>query len=227
MSTRATEALRPSESDEAMQFLSSGSGAPAAKFPTVGTKVAGEIVEVLPERQARQYKRNAEDPDVPKTFPNGDPVMETPIIVQLDDGFTPLRESDTGRRGFYCQQGSGLFKAIAEAARKVGEEPKPGAYLEVEFVAEVPGKGSVPKKVYSAKLHPEGTWENSSSDDAEEAPTGGGFLGAAPVDDDALTENFEKIMASGPSKVADTPAPPAKRGKARPASTPPKGFGLF
>lgn len=207
-----------------MQFLSSGSGAPAAKFPTVGTKVAGEIIEVLPERQARQYKREATDPDIPKTFPNGDPVMETPIIVQLDDGFTPLRDTDTGRRGFYCQQGSGLFKAIAEAARKVGEEPKPGAYLEVEFVAEVQGKGSQPKKVYAATLYPEGTWETTST---EEAPSRGGFLGAPPVDDDALTENFEKIMASGPSKVADTPAPPAKRGKARPASTPPKGFGLF
>jgi hypothetical protein len=104
-------------------------------------------------------------------------------------------------------------------------------YLEVEFVAQVPGQGSVPKKVYAATLYPEGTWENSSSDDdsdaAEEGPSKGGFLGAAPVDDAAMTDNFEKIMASGPSKGAATAAAPAKRGKAKPASTPPKGFGLF
>lgn len=204
-----------------MSFLGSGSGAPAAKFPTVGTKVAGEIVEVLPERQAREYKRDPSDPDIPKTFKDGSPVMETPIIVQLDDGFTPLRDSDTGRRGFYCQKGSGLYKAVAEAARKAGEEPKPGCYLEVEFVAEVSGKGNVPKKVYAAKLFPEGTWENTSTD----VTPSGGFLTPAE-EDDPLTVNFEKIMASGPgSKKTETPA--RRTGKVQPTSNPPKGHGLF
>lgn len=180
-------------------------GAPSAKFPTPGTKVGGRILEIQPERQAREFKRadEAHLPDVPKTFKNGDPVMELPIIVQLPVGFVPTSDRDTGRRGFYIQKGSGLYKALIEGIRRTGVQPQVGGYLEVEYVESVPGKGPVPKKLYAVTR-----LEGPGSD--------GAFL---EVDDDPEDE-------VAPAPAAEVPAPRA-RPRARAAATPPSGNGAI
>lgn len=184
-------------------------GAPSAKFPTPGTKVGGRILEIQPERQAREYKRadQAHLPDVPKTFPNGDPVMELPIIVQLAQ-FTPANDRDTGRRGFYIQKSSGLYKALVEGIRRTGVQPEVGGYLEIEFIESVQGKGPVPKKLYAVTRL-----------EAPGASTGS-FLSVA--DDPEEDEAPVTVPAqAAPAKV------PASRPRARAAATPPSGDGAI
>lgn len=204
-----------------MGFLdSAGLNAPSAKFPRIGTKVGGEVVEVLPERQAMEYRSDRTAPQKPKTFPNGDPVMEYPVIIQLAE-FQKVRETDTGRRGFYAQKSSGLYKAIVQACRNARKEVGPGDYLDVEFIAEIPGKGSVPKKAYAATLYPAGTWEHLFPKGGGTPTGGGGFLDGDIDDED--DDDRELVGAA----AAPSPAVPRARPRARTAATPPSAGGAI
>ena len=79
-----------------------GSSAPAAKFETPGTTIAGTILYPPKSFHEREYDPNNPGGGAPKYFPSGDPIMSASVQIQ-----TQLRDpsiaDDDGTRTLYIQ----------------------------------------------------------------------------------------------------------------------------
>lgn len=132
----------------ANDFLLAG-GTPSARFPTVGTTVAGTVVRVGDPVQQRDF-----DSGEPKTWDNGDPMMQLPVDVQTDQRDPDLTDDD-GVRTLYIK--AQLKKAVADAVRKAKAKGlEVGGTLSVTYASdgEVKKRGMNPPKVYTATYTP-------------------------------------------------------------------------
>lgn len=96
-------------SDSGMDILLGG--APAAKFPTIGTKVVGKVLS--------QQKQQSKDMDSGKLkfWDDGNPVWEIVFTLQTDERDPSIEDDDGTRRVFARGQ---MLKAIGQALRKAG-----------------------------------------------------------------------------------------------------------
>jgi len=119
------------------------SGGKSATFPTVGTVVTGTIT-AEPKAQQQTDMKTGE----PKTFQNGDPMMQIIVSLQTTDRED---DEDDGIRQLYVK--ANMLKAIREAVQTAGAKGlEPGGVLTVKYVAdgEVKTKGFNPPKLYAA-----------------------------------------------------------------------------
>jgi hypothetical protein len=122
-------------------------GAPAAKFPEVGTVVKGKVLG--------QKKRQARDIDGElKVWEDGSAVEEVVFTLQTDDRDPALEDDDGARRIF---AGGQMLKAIGAAIRKAGwSKPLVGGQLAVKYKEDgvPPRKGYHAPKIYVALYEP-------------------------------------------------------------------------
>jgi hypothetical protein len=121
-------------------ILSSASGAPALKFPDVGTTHKG-VITGKEARQQTDFKTGE-----PKVWTDGKPMME--VIVTLD-----LGGDEEGR--LFCR--GQLLKAVREAIRNANATTlEIGGTLAVQFTHEEPSttRGYNPAKCYRAQYQP-------------------------------------------------------------------------
>jgi hypothetical protein len=139
-----------------------GAGAPAVKFPTVGTTVTGVISGELEMRQ-----RNDIITGEPQTWPDGNPKMQMIVPLQTDLRDPEIPDDDGMRRLFIPDPG-GLKAAIGKALKDAGVKGglEQGATLTVTFSSETPPKqkGLNPAKNYVATYtRPSDTFFNGHS----------------------------------------------------------------
>lgn len=130
-------------------FLMGGGGA-ATAFPKdtpVGTVVGGTIVSTEVRQQTDYITKE------PKTWSNGDPMMQLVVVVQTDedDG-----GDDDGRRAFYLKGGSKRKDttqgAVSEAVRKAGASGlEIGGKLEMALIGTEPSDRGNDRKLWSAR----------------------------------------------------------------------------
>lgn len=128
------------------EILMGAGGPPAAGFPTIGTRVGGQVV-------AEPTSRQQTDPVTgePKLFPGGQPMMVVIVQVQTDMR-DPQVEGDDGIRSLWI--GGKAQKVVREACVRAGSPQgvEIGGYLELTYVGdEAPsGKGLRGSKLYTA-----------------------------------------------------------------------------
>ena len=123
-------------------------GAPAAKFPTIGTIIKGKVLA--------QQKRQSTDMDTgdPQVWSNGDPVWELVFTLQTADRDVDNPDDDGTRRLFARGQ---MLKAIGIALRKAHwSKPLKGGELAVQYQSDGPQtrRGFNPPKIYVARFTP-------------------------------------------------------------------------
>jgi hypothetical protein len=187
---------------------------PAIKLPTTpGGRVAGTVVELLPERQANKYRTPAEvaanAPRIGDFWParNGEaprPKMQQGIVLQLGPGFAKLNSNDKGLRTLYVTEGDPRSRAFRDYNRANRVQPQVGMFLELEFVGTEVGQGPNPKQVWKVNR-------------LEQAAAGGGIF-------DGDNEPFEDEPELA---TVGAPAVPAARPRARAAASPPQGNGAI
>lgn len=129
-----------------------GGGGKSAKFEAVGDTVTGVICAPPELRQQTDIKTG-----LPKTWDNGDPVMQLVVKLQTDQ-----REDaeDDGVRNLYVSGGfkrASLQKAVADALRTAKVKGlEVGGTLAVRYTGEEPNsvKGFNPAKLYAAQYTP-------------------------------------------------------------------------
>ena len=122
--------------------LAGGGGVPSLRFPTIGTKYTGVVVEAPAIVQSRDFESGE-----PATWPDGNPKMA--VVIQLT--------VDGEERSLWAAKPSALFKSLQEAQRQAGSRIIPGGKLEVEFNAEEPNKKNArlnPTKLYRVLYTP-------------------------------------------------------------------------
>jgi hypothetical protein len=123
-----------------------GGGIKSAAFPTPGTTVGGPIIRPPQVRQQTDF-----DSGNPKTFDNGDPMMQIVVQVQTDER-DPADQADDGVRAFYVK--GQMQQAVRDAVRAAGGKGlEVGGQLFIRFTGTEPnsrGRGQ-DKKVYAAK----------------------------------------------------------------------------
>lgn len=106
-----------------------GGGAPSAKFPTIGTTVAGRITERPYTEQQRDYTTG----DL-KFWDDGKPQMQLVITLATNER-DPQKTDDDGTRRLYVK--GQMKNAIAQAVRAAGATMlEHGAHLSVTYAAD-------------------------------------------------------------------------------------------
>lgn len=116
-----------------------GGGLAAAKFPTIGTSIAGRIVRKPEARQQTDIETGE-----PLTFANGDPRMQ--IVVNLATAERdPAKPEDDGERALYIK--GNMLNAIRDAVRKTGAAGlEVGGNLTITYV----GDGEKKNRAFNA-----------------------------------------------------------------------------
>jgi hypothetical protein len=125
-----------------------GSGAKSATFPQIGATITGRIVRT-PEVRQQTTPEGA-----PKTFDNGDPMLQLVVQLQTDER-DPQDLEDDGIRGLYIK--SNMLNAVRDAVRRSGAKGLDvGGTLTVQYTSdgEVKRKGFNPPKIYAARYVP-------------------------------------------------------------------------
>jgi len=122
------------------------SGAPSAKFPTVGTTCKGTVV-------AAEKTQQTDIDGNPLTWDNGDPRWQVVITLQTDDR-DPAIDGDAGERRLFAK--AQMLNAIKEAIRTAGARGLDvGATLAVQYVDDGEAKpGRTAPKIYRAQYQP-------------------------------------------------------------------------
>lgn len=126
-----------------------GGGTKSASFPAIGTSISGRIVRE-PKVQQQTDAKTGE----PKTFNNGDPMMQLVVQVQTDERDATDTEDD-GVRAIYIK--AKMLAAVREAVRKSGAKGlEVGGELTVTYVAdgEKTNKAFNAPKLYTAAYRP-------------------------------------------------------------------------
>ena len=121
-------------------------GAPAAKFPTVGTVVKGKVLS-----QKKQQSRDMATGDF-KTWDNGDPMYEIVFTLATEERDPQVEDDDGTRRLFARGQ---MLNAIGQALRKAQwKNTLVGGTLGVKYDhdGEAKTRGFSPPKVYVARF---------------------------------------------------------------------------
>lgn len=126
-------------------FLLGGGGAPAAKFPTIGTVIKGTV---LNSEVAQQIDFATQKP---KFYDDGNPAMQVVITVQTDDR-DPSIENDDGKRRLFVR--GQMREALGDALRGTGAKLEKGGTLAVQYVADKPSNKGNPAKQYRAQYAP-------------------------------------------------------------------------
>jgi hypothetical protein len=126
-----------------------GGGVTSAAFPEIGTTVSGRICWGPEARQQTDM-----DTGEPKTFPNGDPMMQ--IIVHLETAERdPANPDDDGTRALYIK--FNLLNAVRAAVKTAKVKGlQIGGVLTVTYAGdgEQKKKGFNPPKLYTATYQP-------------------------------------------------------------------------
>jgi hypothetical protein len=125
-------------------FLSGG-GPPSAKFKDIGTTVKG-IVESANVSQQTDFATGA-----PKTWDDGQPMMQLVVVLQTDDRDAEVEDDDGKRRLFVKGQ---MRSAVIEALKAAGTKAiEPGGTLAVRYAEDGEQKraGHNAPKVYVAQ----------------------------------------------------------------------------
>ena len=119
------------------------SGAPAAKFPEIGTTVKGTVIAAEVKQQTDM------DTGQPLTWDNGDPRMQLIVTLQTDERDPDLNDDDGTRRLF--AKGN-MLTAIKAAVKKANARLEPGGTLVVKYSGdgEQKKRGFNPPKLYEA-----------------------------------------------------------------------------
>jgi hypothetical protein len=126
-----------------------GGGAPSVKWPTVGTKVVGEIVETATTQQTDF------DDGSPKFWKDGSPKMQAVITLQTDERDPDVPDDDGKRRLFVSSWR--MRDAIRDAIKTAGARHlEHGGKLAVQYTSDgvdEAGTGN-PPKIYTAQYKP-------------------------------------------------------------------------
>lgn len=113
---------------------------PSASFKTVGQQYSGVVAYPTEDRQAREFGT-----DKLKVWPDGEPVIQTRIVLRQDDGTEVA---------VYAQQSSNMARAITDAIVKA-EAPdiEVGGRLTVTYTGTDPESKNPaqPAKMYKAE----------------------------------------------------------------------------
>ena len=151
-------------SDDGMDLLLGG--APAAKFPTVGTVIKGKVIG-----QKKQQSKDMATGEV-KLWDDGSPIWEIVFTLQTDDRDPAIEDDDGNRRLFARGQ---MLKAIGQALRKAHwNSSLVGGTLGVKYAKD----GEPSKRGFSAPKLYQAIFEPPSGADEFDAMAG------APVYDD-------------------------------------------
>lgn len=137
-----------------------GGGAPSARFPTKGTRVAGEVLAVPETRQQTDMVTKA-----PKFYKNGDPMMSVVVRIQTEMRDPSIPNDDGERRCFVKGR---AIKALREAVKAAGvKRIEPGGYFAMQWVDSMLPTGGLPEgeKIYQFTYTPPAA--SASSDEAD------------------------------------------------------------
>lgn len=123
----------------------------------IGDKISGVVVS------AERAQQRDFDTGTPMEWDNGDPRMETVIIVGDTGLVDPEMDNDTGERALHLRggnfkvaEGTGLAGEVAlrEAMKKAGIRCEPGCKIQavITGLAEPTGRGKNPAKLFTIKL---------------------------------------------------------------------------
>jgi hypothetical protein len=134
-------------SDQSVNDLIMGGGAPSVKWPTPGTKVVGEIVNLTTAQQT-----DKETGDL-KFWKDGRPKMQVVATLQTDERDPEILDDDGQRRLFVSSWR--MRNAIADAIRAAGARGlEVGGKLAVQFTDTEDAGTSIPAKRYVAQYKP-------------------------------------------------------------------------
>jgi len=135
-------------SNQAANDLIMGGGAPAAKFPAVGSMVRGKITD-LTTGQQRDFATQEL-----KTWKDGSPMMQAIITMQTDEHDPDIPNDDGKRRVFVSSKS--MREAIRDAIIASGQrELVIGGELAVAYVGDGQPEGNLnPPKLYRAEYGP-------------------------------------------------------------------------
>ena len=125
-----------------------GSGAPGAKFPSVGTVVKGEILETGVSQQ-RDYGTGEL-----KFWSDGNPMMQAVLTIQTAERDPEITDDDGQRRLFISSRK--MRDAVRDAVKTAGAKTlEVGGTITVQYTGdgEPTGNGN-PPKLYRAKYEP-------------------------------------------------------------------------
>lgn len=111
-----------------------------AKKP-FGTKIAGEVVEVV-EQQQTDFKSG----DL-RSWPDGKPRLMWGVRLR-----TTMQEDpeDDGERTVWVRQSTDLQRKLADAVKDSGDKQiQVGAWIEMTLTSQQPGQGNTPKDIFT------------------------------------------------------------------------------
>lgn len=119
-------------------------GIPAAKFPTIGTVVKGTVLKADVEQQ-RDF-----DSGEPKTYDDGNPMMQIVITLATDERDPDIDGDDGTRRLFVKGQ---MLAALRAALRSAQAKLEPGGQIAVQYASdgEAKKRGFNPPKQYAVQ----------------------------------------------------------------------------
>lgn len=122
-----------------------GSGAPSAKFPTIGTTVKGTVVDAVVSQQTEMGS------GTPKTWDDGNPMMQLVVTLATDERDVGI-EGDNGHRRVFIK--GQMRSAVAEAVKTAGAKAiEQGGILAIQYKEDGEQKkpGFNAPKVYQAQ----------------------------------------------------------------------------
>ena len=121
-------------------------GAPAAKFPTIGTTVKGTVLK------AEVTQQTDFDSGEPKFWDDGKPMLQIVLTIQTDERDPDIVNDEGERRLFIKGQ---MLQAFRTALRAVGaRDITPGDMIAVQYVGdgEAKRRGLRPPKQYAVQV---------------------------------------------------------------------------
>jgi hypothetical protein len=127
----------------AQDFLMSGGGAKAAKFPTAGTAVSGPIVREPEVAQQTEFGTGK-----PLFWDDGKPRNQLVVQIQTDQRDD---SEDDGVRSIYIK-GKSLTNAVREAVKAAGAPGlEVGGVLTITYTGDGKAERGMPPKLYTAQ----------------------------------------------------------------------------
>lgn len=120
------------------------SGAPAAKFPTIGTTVKGTVT-------GAEVKQQTDLDGKPKSWDDGNPRMQLVVTLATEERDPEIADDDGSRRLFIK---GAMLKAVREAIKTAGARTiETGGTLAVKYTGDgdAPRPGFSPPKLYVAQ----------------------------------------------------------------------------
>lgn len=137
-------------SNDDLDGLFNGGGAPAFKFDAIGASVTGTITEAT-VRQQRDYATGE-----PKTYDDGNPMKEVVLTLATSLRDSSIEDDDGARRVFVR---SAMLSALRDAVREAGaRKPEIGGVVTVTYTGdgEPSRKGFNPPKQFNVSYQPPG-----------------------------------------------------------------------